>query len=70
VIVAPRLKEALERAVNRSGQAPTELVGPTMLLLSVLEVEGAHASQTLRRAGGDVDAVVAALRGRKSERGR
>ena len=58
--MSPRLKQALERAVNDAA-AQEELVTPERLLLALAAVDGALAGRLLAERGVDQEALRLAL---------
>jgi Clp amino terminal domain, pathogenicity island component len=51
--VAARVKEAFERAAREADRRGVGLIGPPMLLLGIVEVEGALANRLLHDNGID-----------------
>lgn len=59
--VAPRVKQALERAWREADQRCQSAIRPSLLLLGIVEVEDAVANRLLRENGVDPDGVRALL---------
>lgn len=61
--MAPRVKQALERARHEADRRQRRLIDPALLLLGIVEVEDALANRLLRDNGVDPEAIKAILGG-------
>ncbi|HKY74987.1 MAG TPA: hypothetical protein VJS45_02520 [Acidimicrobiia bacterium] len=61
ITIAPRLKEALERAAVHAERRNPGVIDPATLLLGTLEVTGAWSNRVLRRTGLDPALIASRL---------